>query len=497
MTAYPSGTIIPGIGTSDLAVATQSEKCRTLVKQGFALMHCFWFNEAVRSLRNAVKEDPECAIAWCGLNISLTLPWNKRQQFNAEAEYAIKQAVRLAETAGPVEKGLIAAFRSRQLDKDDRKGAFNTGMTDLIERFPEADEPRLLLAGIRAQICMFDRTLPSGEVQNELVEVAKLIEPVLKRDPKNPGALHYHIHAYEGSTPETALPSARLIGQVAPSSAHMVHMAGHIYNVIGMFAEADKAFSDANTIGEAYAKEVGASPGAADWNYGHNRDYWSVNLGEQGRLKEAFGLTTFGGRRSEIYWRVGAWDKLLETVKESKGGEPSYYRGLALAHQGNLSGANECLANLKAIDAGSYGTVAKRVHETRLNELGGMCAVKGGDVEAGLTQLRQALETFAKVEYEEPPYFMRPPHETLIDCLISLGRTDEALSVCEAALKVKRNAGTIQFLVGRAHEAAKDDAKAKTAYETFLANWSKADDELAQVKHAKSFLATRATRSSQ
>ena len=93
--AYPSGTIIAGVGTSDIPVTTKNEKCKTLVKQGFALIHCFWFNEAVRSFRDATKADPGCAIAWCGLNVAENMPWNKRAEYTQEAEYAIKMAVRL------------------------------------------------------------------------------------------------------------------------------------------------------------------------------------------------------------------------------------------------------------------------------------------------------------------------------------------------------------------------------------------------------------------
>jgi len=488
--AYPSGTLIEGVGTSDLPVTTKNEKCRKLVKQGFALIHCFWFNEAVRSFRDATKEDPTCAIAWCGLNISETLPWNKGEKYAKEAEYAIKRAVALYESASDLEKGLIAAFRARDLDKDLRTGPFADAMDRVIEEHKNAAEPRLLMAGMRAQVCMFDRTLPSGEVQNELKEVAKLIAPVLAKSPNNPGANHYQIHAYEGSDPDKALKSARILGRIAPASAHMVHMPGHLYNVLGMWEDANKSFSEANRIGEEYAKKIGAKPSEADWNYGHNRDYWGVSLGEEGRLKESFGLVGFGGRRNEILWRVSDWKALAESVaKAGAGAETSYYQGMAAAHLGRIDQAKENFAQLMAVDGSSSGTVSKQVLKTRKLELEGLLEVKTGDVEKGLDLLKQAIDAFMRIEYEEPPYYFRPPHETLGDALIDAHRQEEALAVFESGLKVKRNAGTMLFGMARAQETAGEKTKALAAYTRFLKVWAKADDDRPQVVHAKAYLA--------
>lgn len=488
--SYPSGTLIEGVGTSDLTITTKSEKCRALVKQGFALIHCFWFNEAVRSFRDATKEDPTCAIAWCGLNISETLPWNRGDQFSKEAEYAIKRAVALYESASGIEKALIAAFRVRDLTKDDRSGPFAKAIEGVIEEYRDAQEPRLLMAGIRAQVCMFDRTLPSGEVQNELKEVARLIAPVLAKSPRNPGANHYQIHAYEGSAPEKALASARMLGEIAPASAHMVHMPGHLYNVLGMWEDANNSFSKANAIGEAYAKEIGAKPGEADWNYGHNRDYWGVSLGEEGRLKESFALLTYGGRRSEILWRLSDWRALSDGLaKVGNSDETSYYRGLACAYMGEQSKAEDELVKLKESPDRDLGNVAGQVLKTRKLELEGIVKFKSGAQDEGLELLRQAVTAYGRIEYEEPPYYMRPPHETLGDMLIEANRTSEAVLAFESGLKVKRNAGTMYFGIAKSYEVAGERAKAIEAYKKFLDVWNKADADRPQVVHAKAYLA--------
>ena len=488
--SFPAGTVIEGVGTSDLPVTTKSEKCRTLTKQGFALIHCFWFNEAVRSFRDATKEDPECAIAWCGLAVSETLPWNRDSDFGVESRFAMKRSIALYDTASDIEKAVIAAFRTKDLASDDLKGPFADAMNRIAKEYPDVFEPRLLMAAIRTQVCMFDRTLPNGEVQNELVEVAKLIAPVLLKDPKNPAANHYQIHAYEGSTPEKALPSARILGQVAPASAHMVHMPGHLYNVLGMWDDADKSFGDANRIGEDYAKQIGASPAEADWNYSHNRDYWGVSLGEEGRIREAFELVNFSGRRNQILWRVSDWPALLKAVeKAGNSSDSAFYRGIASAHLGDLKAAKAELKRLREAQGKSVGNPYALIGKTRRLELDGVIKCLSNDFETGLPLLRQAVQTFSKIEYEEPPYYMRPPHETLADMLRRNKKFAEALQVLESGLKVKRNAGTIFYLVARVHEDAGAKEKAKLAFERFLLVWSKADSDRPQVRYAKGALA--------
>ncbi|MEQ1935417.1 MAG: hypothetical protein ABL962_16280, partial [Fimbriimonadaceae bacterium] len=129
--------------------------------------------------------------------------------------------------------------------------------------------------------------------------------------------------------PELAVPSARLLPIVASASAHMVHMAGHIYNTVGMWEDGDKVFAESKRVGEAYAKQLDKTPTQADWNYSHNNDYYSVNMMEQGRVKDAVKLQAFGGRKAEYAWRNSDWKSLLELVEEKKESKQSmYYRGV-------------------------------------------------------------------------------------------------------------------------------------------------------------------------
>lgn len=493
--SYPSGTLIPNIGTCDLTITTKSEKCRQLVKQGFALLHCFWFNESVRSFRDATKEDPECAMAWCGLNAIETMPWNDHASYKDEAEYAIKRAVQLSESASKIEQALIVSYRVRAVSEDQRKGAFRKAMEALIVEHPKEIEPRLLLAGVLTQLCMNDRSLDTGEIQNELKSVVALIEPVLKKDPRNAGALHYHIHALEGSRPELAVPSARLLPIVASASAHMVHMAGHIYNTVGMWEDGDKVFAESKRVGEAYAKQLDKTPTQADWNYSHNNDYYSVNMMEQGRVKDAVKLQAFGGRKAEYAWRNSDWKSLLELVDEKKESKQSmYYRGLALAYQGKLE---EAKAALKVVLGDATTTPAPRTgkvppyqrsEETRSFELEGLVTFLSGEKENGIKLLEEAVKSYDRIEYDEPSSYMRPPHETLVYALRESGKPKDALKVLEAYAKAKKNSGWTYYLRGRCYQDLGNTKEALKWFREFKKVWPNPDPELEPVVYVAKFM---------
>jgi hypothetical protein len=118
-----------------------------------------------------------------------------------------------------------------------------------------------------------------------------ILESVLRQDPENSAANHYYIHALEFTDlPERALHSADILGRLAPSSAHMVHMPGHIYFRVGDYARAAQAFAAALAVDKRYMGEQHVEPDN-NWNYVHNLMYSIANLLEQGKFDAATSLS--------------------------------------------------------------------------------------------------------------------------------------------------------------------------------------------------------------
>jgi len=492
MLAYPAGTIIPGVGTSDIPVTTKSEKARQLTKQGFALIHCFWFNEAARSFRDATKEDPSCAIAWMGRYVSLTLPWYNPSENEAEADYAIKRAVETCGSAGDLEQAMIAACRARSVSKQDLDGEFETELRKVIDAHPTAFEPRLLLAAIRTQLCMgaYD---PNLNPQAELTKVLALVDPILKKDPNNPGALHYRIHALEGSRPDLAVKTADLLTINAPASGHMVHMPGHIYNRVGMYEKARESFANSMRIHEAYAKSIpGATPNV-DWNYSHDTDYLIFNLSEMGRIKEAEALLKDNpGSWEKLAWRAGQWKKLSE-----KSPSP-FFNGMADIESGDLQAAaqeaeklgNEAKEAIPA-NAGRYVVSDIRMKRIKAGEVQGLLLSRQGKHAEAEAKLADAVSVFELLRYDEPPDYARTPYETQGEIEIAAGNYDAAIKAYVNGLRQRPNSGWMLYGIALAHEKAGHEKEARKGYQAFLKAWPTADSDLPQVVQAKAYLAAK------
>lgn len=493
----PPGTILEKIGTTDMPITAKTERAKALCRQGFALIHCYWFHEAIRSFRDAIKEDPTSAIAWCGLNISLTQPWARKIDFQKEADYAIRKAIANIDTASPAEQDLIRAFRLRSFGQDDRDTAFEKSMTKLVETYPKLNEPRLLWAGIRCQLCMWTSYLPNGEVRGDLEFVAKLIEPVLKRDKNSFGALHYGIHAFEPNNPDKAVEYAIRLAKANSTSPHMLHMPGHIFYRVGRYEEARLAFTKAKLADEAFAAKLKVEPRDADWQYGHNVTFLLFDLMEMGRLREALELAKKAGSIEDVYVRQGRWaeatGRRTRSVKDDarRPEEATAWRGLADLAAGNLADAQARLEILQGAlkNPSDYGESTSRVMRTVMFELEGQILIAKGQTEEGIRKLRGAIPLFENIQYEEPPLYARPPHESLGYALIQLGRTDEAVKAFQSGLEARPHSGWMLYGIAAAYEKGGQKDKAQDAYTAFLAAWPTADEDLPMVQHAKAFVA--------
>ena len=69
-------------------------------------------------------------------------------------------------------------------------------------------------------------------------EIISTLEAVLARDPNNPGANHFYIHAIEAThTAEQAEPAADRLGTLVPGATHLVHMPAHLFWRVGRYQD--------------------------------------------------------------------------------------------------------------------------------------------------------------------------------------------------------------------------------------------------------------------
>ncbi len=188
------------VGTAGVSFQTS---CAPALRQDFnravALLHSFWFAQAIAAFNGVLEKDPSCAIAHWGIALSrwgnpfagLKSPQQSRSS---------REAIQKAQTTGsptPRERAYIAAAAALFTDGDAatqraRTVAYEQGMERLVKEFPADMEARIFYALAANQTAQ-----TNDKKYTQQLKAAAILEPLFKEHPKHPGLAHYIIHAYD------------------------------------------------------------------------------------------------------------------------------------------------------------------------------------------------------------------------------------------------------------------------------------------------------------
>ena len=280
---------LSGIGNAHIRITATAE-AQMWFDQGLNLLHDFWDYESVRAFEQSVRVDPKCAMCYWGLYQAEMFSHSNSKYF---ADRMLKQAVNLKGKTSKSERlyieGSVAAEAARESEKKDSN---NTDSKEtqlylkLVKHDPKDKQARIYLAN-----SLMRGYEENGEPRAGTKEALVTMQSVMKDDPDDSAANHYWIHMVEASPhPEQALHSAEILGRLAPSSGHMVHMPGHIFYRTGDYIQAKESFAASTTADEQYmqAQHVQVDD---DWNYVHNLMYAIANLLEAGEFSQATALS--------------------------------------------------------------------------------------------------------------------------------------------------------------------------------------------------------------
>ena len=134
-----------GTGPHRRVIATASEEAQFYFDQGLAFLYAFNHDEAIRSFEEAVRLDPDCAMAHWGVAFAngphinnATVPADREARAFAAAETANRLAATMEQ--GP-DRALVEAIATRYASpqREDRAGldeAFAEAMSAVHERYP-------------------------------------------------------------------------------------------------------------------------------------------------------------------------------------------------------------------------------------------------------------------------------------------------------------------------------------------------------------------------
>jgi len=539
----PPPPLMQGIGDASLKITTSSDQAQAYFNQGLRLLHCFWDFEAYRAFKEAAHLDPSAAMAYWGEFEALKMT-GRHGGVQEEKDAALEKAKSLADQASDHEQLYIRAAEHEEKAGDSNDSAeYRKVMETLIDRYPDDLDAQAFLALEEMNGYKTNGHPRDGELYSQA-----LLRNLLAAHPDNAAANHYWIHAMEDSSrPEEALHSADILGKLAPSSGHMVHMPGHIYWRVGDYERARQSFIASVHVDEAYMAAQQIRP-EEDWNYAHNLAYLVAACAEAGRYQEGLqwaaklrgmpaptGITSSqfaiwaGGSVARLRIRFSDWnavesetiefgttaDKVTPAAKDYAEGLRFYAQGMAAVEHSEAKPASSQSEALEAMlwRLEASKPPAKDDEDTNkdkdknqkpeeddptavLNLLGTMSLdlranirnLQGEDAEA-FQLFQQAIEKEKELGYSEPPHFYRPEQESLGEAYLRTHQWDKAREAFEQALKQRPKSGQALYGLSQSYAMAGNAPKAGRAYRDFLASWQYADADLPQIKQAKSWLA--------
>ena len=251
---------------------------------GVKLLHNFEYDDAINTFRDAIKTQPNFAMAYWGLAMSYNHPlWGEQDLDTARPALADLAKISVSGLT-PREQGFLDAVKKLYGpgDKLARDKAYAEAMHRLHMQFPDDDEAAsfygLALLGLRADTSDFLYTIEASDV----------LEKVYAHNPNHPGVLHYLVHCYDDPRyASLGLQAADRYEQVAADSAHALHMPAHIYLDLGMW----KAFVHANEASWAASldrlRREHLTPGQHDIHALHTLLWLEYGYLQQGEFAKA------------------------------------------------------------------------------------------------------------------------------------------------------------------------------------------------------------------
>ena len=273
-------TLREGIGKLNDVVTTSSRDAQSFYNQGVAYLHSYVWIEAARSFHQALKADPDLAMAHVGMSYAYS-----GLEDTAAARTSLVRAQSLKSRISPRERHRIE-IRAKQLEAI----AEPENISRLLEYRKEIDAA-LALWPDDAELWLLrgnaEESRPGGRGQRGGAATIAFYEMAFKCVPDHFAAHHYLTHTYETiGLIEKALKHGEVFARLAPMVPHAQHMYGHDLRRTGRINEAIRQFEETKRLEEAYFEAEKISP-EMDWHYAHNLSLLATSYQYEGRMMEA------------------------------------------------------------------------------------------------------------------------------------------------------------------------------------------------------------------
>jgi tetratricopeptide (TPR) repeat protein len=464
----PAGGVSPyGFSGRHHSVSTKNVEAQRLFDLGLGLIYALDYSGAAKTLQRATVLDPNMAMGYWGIAYALGSDYYYHTSGDPVRERAAYEALQHALTLsahGPeAERAYVHSLSKRYCncpnpDREQQAVEFKDAMRDLAERYPDDLDAATLYAQSIMNLSPWALWNTDGTPWEGTPEVLSVLEAVLKRDPRHIGALHYYIHAVEGSPhPERALVYANTLPSLAPSIGHIVHMPAHIYIRTGDYLLAENACAKAAKVDEKRIRDSSKPDMFTVLSYLHDLYFLAAAASMDGhyltareaadrltaqvspRINEMPALQIFLPVQTAVLVRFERWVDVLQLPRPEANLKMAntlwhFARGMAFVATRKVTEAEaEHQAVTEALESTMPDeTFAMSPNKTRdiieiaSDVLAAKMAIARDERSEAIVLLGKAVAIQDSLKYAEPPNWFYPVRESLGAALFLDGQVSEA-----------------------------------------------------------------------
>lgn len=492
------------LGTHTRTVSTSSSRAQAFFDQGLRFQYAFNHPEAIRSYREALRADPDCAMCWWGVALASGHNINAPGLDPKGAREAAMEARKRSGAATPVERALIDAIAVRYADEPSAQtpahdSAYARALEDAARRFP--GDPDILTFYGAALMNLSPWNYWSGPYGDRspragTERILDVLGRAVAANPEHPGACHYYIHLVEAAFPERAVACAERLANLMPGAGHIVHMPGHIYIRVGRYADAVRVNEHAVHADETMMADMGGPSLYTGAYYPHNYHFMAFAATMAGMKEKALEASRTVAPRvplevaRDVYWiqnavvlpqltllTFGEWRAVLDEPMPAPELEQAtlmalYARGTALAALGRSGEAQAVLSRVVEMTQGTEGSPeANPIPHIAPMMLRGEIALRAGRADEAVEIFERARDVEDSLLYDEPPLWYRPVRHTLGQAYLDAGRPADAERAYRDDLdRFPANGWSLRGLAlslkaqGRTDEAARVEERFRAAW---------------------------------
>ncbi len=482
-----------------------------------ALLHSFEYNEAQKAFVKTIDGDPDCAMAYWGVAMSIyhQLWWEPSEAQLAKGARLIALAKELPQTE--LERRYIDAIGTyytdfKTVDHKARAKRYEEKMATLHADFPDDPEAAVFYA-----LALNSTADPKDDNYTNQRKAGGILEKLFAERPNHPGIAHYIIHNYDNPVlAPKALATARAYAQIAPGSAHAQHMPSHIFTRLGLWGESIASNTDSRESAICYSQEMGleglyggaihamdylvyahlqrgdnaaaraqhdllVSQHNPDAMTGHGSVYPVAAIPARIALenKDWAAAAALDPNALEVTWDNFPWERAIL----------HYARAIGAARTEDLATVDAEIAGLEQRHQQLRETedvyLAAQV-DVQLATARAWRAYAAGDTADGLEQMRLAAELENQTaKHPVTPGEVLPAQELYGDMLLDAGQPEAALATFERSLSLRPNRFNGLYGAAVAARAAGDMAKARDYFQQLLDLTADVDSERPELVAAR------------